>query len=174
MKQVKRIDNLNLNRLEKQFARVVSFGILIASSTRMFTYSVLFGEVYLRPGPKVLTDDGKFIVVYMVLWGVAAVFALKEFILGRIGTGLFFYTPLLFWWSLSYVMAWIESSYTSSDWYEAIIYFAQGLITLGFFGIYITIRRMNHSVVIENTEQLNEIKNLSKEAEKLKEEKRGS
>lgn len=132
-----------LTRIELLNICIANVGVVLFCFTRAIAYSEVLGEAKFSPGPHLLSDDGRFLVLYALLWGIAGLFALYDLVRRQLGFGFTMLIPLMIWWGISYTMAWAYSDYHSYDWMSAAVYFGSALGLIGLFGSYVMARRKN-------------------------------
>lgn len=121
-------------------ARVVNAGIIASSASKAIAFSGVLGVIRDSPGPQILSDDGEMLWLYSALWAACAMFALFDFIRGRLARGVMLYIPLVAWWFVAYGLAWIYSGFQSWDWMTVGVYFGIFMCNAGYFTYIIALR----------------------------------
>lgn len=132
---------------EKHFTRVANIGVIVACFSRAAGYSSVLGEPRDSPGPSLLSDDGRLLWVYVVLWAIGGILALVDLVAGRLGSGIMICIVLLGWWTFSYFLAWVASHFHSWDWLSVGIYSAAMLIISGLLGALVEARKKNQRFI---------------------------
>lgn len=115
--------------------RIVCFGVLIVSLTRVIAYSPINGKPYESSGPLFLTDGGSLLWLYVILWAVGALLAVVGIVRGRGSIAVLWFVFLMLTWAGGYVGAWVYDIGPKADrgWMSAALYGGNGLVALGMF-----------------------------------------
>lgn len=139
----------------KTGSRVANASIVLLGGTRLLGYSGILGSYSSTSNVEIL-GDGIFLTVYAILWGVVAVAALLDFIKGVYGFGVLSVIPILFWWGLSYLIAWVVPSEHKWVWLSVALYISYAGVVLGLLASFLAERKKNQEFAthMENTTAL--------------------
>lgn len=115
--------------------RLVCFGVLVVSLTRVIAYTPFWGGPHESSGPMFLTGDGSAMWAYVALWAVGAVLALVGMVRGKAGLAVLWFVFLMLTWAGGYAGAWIYDIGPKADkgWMSAALYGGNGISALGAF-----------------------------------------
>lgn len=136
-------------------SRIANASLVLLGGTRLLGYSGILGAHSQTSNVDIL-GDGIFLTVYGALWGVVAVAAMLDFVKGVYGFGILAVIPILFWWGLSYLVAWVVSPAHEWAWLSVALYVSFAGAVLGLLVSFLAERRKNQEFIahIENTTAL--------------------
>lgn len=136
-------------------SRIANSSLVLLGGTRLLGYSGILGAYSSTPNVEIL-GDGIFLTVYAALWGIVTVAALLDFIKGVYGFGVLSVIPVLFWWGLSYLIAWVVSPEHGWAWLSVALYISYAGAVLGLLASFLAERQKNQEFIthIENTTAL--------------------
>ena len=101
--------------------------------SRVIAYSEVFYPPHESPGPFFLTDEGKFLWMYVLFWGVAGVAAVRDAGRARHGLAAPLFIGVCMVWGASYLAVLIYVNFDTFAWMMGLLYMGMAVVVLGFY-----------------------------------------
>lgn len=105
--------------------------IALICFTRAIAYSDVLRPPHDSPGPLFLTDEGRFLGVYVGLWVLVGVLAIVDAVRGRPVWAVPAFIGIMTVWGLSYLGAWVHAHFDTVSWMTGCLYLGVAGLTLG-------------------------------------------
>lgn len=111
--------------------RLAHAAIALICWTRALAYSDFLRPPHDSPGPLFLTDEGRFLGVYVGLWVLVGVLAVVDACRDRTSWSIPAFIGIMTVWGLSYLAAWVHANFDTVSWMTGVLYLGMAGVTLG-------------------------------------------
>lgn len=113
--------------------RLAYIAIVVICFSRVLAYSQVFFPPHDSPGPFFLTDEGRFLWLYVLFWGVVGVAAVWDAWRARHGLAAPLFIGVCVVWGVSYIGAWGYANFDTAAWMTGLLYMGMAIVVLGFY-----------------------------------------
>lgn len=113
--------------------RLAYIAMAVICFSRVIAYSQVFHPPHEPPGPFFLTDEGTFLWMYILFWGVAGVAAVWDAWRAKHGSAAPLFIGVCMVWGASYITAWIYANVDTFAWMTGLLYMGMAVVVLGFY-----------------------------------------
>lgn len=111
--------------------RIAHAAIALICLTRAIAYSRFITPPHDSPGPLFLTDEGRFLWIYALIWVLVAVLAITDGLRRRTSWAIPAFIGIVTVWGGSYLLAWAHAEFHTVDGMTGCLYLGLAGITLG-------------------------------------------
>lgn len=109
-------------KLTRLFEKGASAAVAAVAFSRFWAYSPLASPPYEASGPLFLSGGGQFLLAYALAWLVIGVLAVVDIVYRDTGWTEPLFVGLMAVWGGSYLLAWMQSGYSTEDWMTFALY----------------------------------------------------
>lgn len=117
----------------RSWVRMAYIAMAVICFSRVIAYSEVFFPPHESPGPFFLTDEGTFLWMYVLFWGVAGVAAVWDAWRAKHGSAAPLFIGVCAVWGASYIAAWIYANFDTAAWMTGLLYMGMAVVVLGFY-----------------------------------------
>lgn len=113
--------------------RLAYIAMAVICFSRVIAYSPLLRPPHDSPGPFFLTDEGRFLWLYVLFWGVVGVVAVWDAGRAKHGSAAPLFIGVCMVWGASYIGAWVHANFDTATWMTGLLYMGMAVVVLGFY-----------------------------------------
>lgn len=117
----------------RSWIRAAYIAVAVICFSRVLAYSPLLRPPHESPGPLFLSDEGRFLWLYVLFWGFVGVVAVWDAGRARHGFAAPLFIGVCAVWGVSYIVAWGYANFDTAAWMTGLLYVGMAIVVLGFY-----------------------------------------